>query len=85
MKWIYGYLGCSAASLLALVFLRDEAMLMGVWSLVVAVFVVVVIFLGMRVNHPLDRLPWHLIGASAASVAAGCAASIVYSRRLRQS
>ena len=50
------------------------------WSLVVAVFVVVVILLGLRVNHPLDRLPWHLIVASAASVAAGCAASIVYSR-----
>ena len=76
---MYGYLGCSAVSLLAFSFVRDEAMLTDAWSLVVTVVVVTAILLGLRVNRPLDRRPWHLIVASAASVAAGSAASIVYS------
>ena len=77
MKWIHSYLGCSLASLLAFYFLRDEALLTDAWSLVVAAAAVAAILFGLHVNRPPDRLPWHLTVASAALVAAGCAASIV--------
>lgn len=77
MKWIHGYLGCSMLSLLPFYVLRDDSMSMAAWSLALSGAAMGAVLVGLRLNRPPERLPWHLIIASAASVAAGCAVSIL--------
>jgi len=78
MKWVYSYLGCGVLSFLPLYFVRDDSTLVGGWSFVVAGAAIVAVLVGLHVNRPPERLPWHLIVASAASVAVGAAATIVF-------
>ena len=76
---MHGYLVCGVLSLLPFWFLRDDATSVGVWSFVVAGAATAAVLGGLRINRPPERLPWHLIVASVASVAAGAAASVVTS------
>ena len=79
MKWVHGYLGCGVLSFLLLTFLRDDTRSVGVWSFAVAGAAIAAVLVGLHINRPPERLPWYLIVASAASVAAGAAALVVTS------
>ena len=79
MRRVHGYLGCGVLSLLPLYFLHDDATSVGVWSIVVATGATAAVLVGLHINRPPERLPWYLIAASVASVAAGGAALVVIS------
>ncbi len=75
-----GYLAAGALALVPLLLLRDHATAFDAWSLAVGLCATVAVLAGLRVNRPPERLPWHLIAVSTASVAAGAAASLAASR-----
>lgn len=76
---MHGYLVGGVLSLVPFWLLRDDATVVGAWSVVVAVAAGVAVLVGVYVNRPPERLPWYLVAASAASVAAGAAVSVATS------
>lgn len=80
MKWSHVYLGFCVLSALPFYYFRDDETAVGLWTIVVAAVATAAVLVGLRVNRPPERLPWLLIAASAASVAAAGAAEVVISK-----
>ncbi len=79
MRWIHGYLACAVLSLVPFWLLRDGSTSFDAWSVAVAMAAAAAVLGGVYLNRPPERLPWHLIAASAFSVAVGAAASALTS------